>query len=178
MGESNGSPPPASRTLSALATATRVRKSAGGGAELAEVQIPLVEGVKGMDDGYLFGEGIPWGGEQWDLIIHPKPEGADYSVRQAGKDEDTGFIISVPKTQAAKLILEHGFVFNRKNPLPRGAEDGRVILAQDKHVTYLMSLPAFIDKVMDLAGIEADEQGPVTQVDADEEGDGDALAPT
>ena len=180
MGDSNG-PPPVSRTLTALTAATRVRKAADGGLQLAEVQIPLVEGVKGMDAGYLFGEDIPWGGERWDLIIHPM-EGSDhleYTVRQSGKDEDTGFIIRVPHQNTVAIILKHGFVFNRRNPLPAGAENGQVIMAQDKQVTYLMSLPAFIAQVMEVAGITADPDGeqPHLLVEVDEEGEGDALTP-
>lgn len=114
-------------------------KSAG----IAEAQAPYVPACPGMPEGFLVGNVIARSVE-WDAVLHPNL--GEYTIREKGCDETTGYVINVPAALIRQLVVEHGVKWEPKHEKP--AEGYNVLGSQDGKHWYL-PLERFVNLVLD-----------------------------
>jgi hypothetical protein len=115
-------------------------------------QLPAVEPVPGIPEGgFLLGSTVV-DNEPWDVILYP--ETLDHIIREHGKDNTTGLVVTVPKSITAKIAMDKGVAFDPKNP-PKD------IIAQMKGTfvfvnigvakqSYVMALQTFVSEVLNM----------------------------
>ncbi len=119
------------------------------------MNLPEVPEIYGMNAGFLMGSTIV-DGKTWDVVIHPDEK--EYSLREQGKDANTGVIVTLTEGEVAGLAIEHGVRFDPKKPPPELAKVmGAMIIVQAGGSGYALTLQLFAEDTWALAKKQLDE---------------------
>ncbi len=121
------------------------------------LNLPEVPEIYGMSAGFLMGSTVV-DGKTWDVVIHPDEK--EYSLREQGKDANTGVIVTLTEGEVAGLAIENGVSFDPKKPPPELAKVmGAMIIVQAEGRGYALTLQLFAEDVWAMAKKQLDEDG-------------------
>lgn len=121
----------------------RVKKRMAKSAGIAEAQAPYVPACPGMAEGFLVGNVIARSVE-WDAVLHP--DLGEYTIREKGCDETTGYVIHVPVSLTRKLVVERGVLWDPKKDKPA---EGYNVLGNQHGKHWYLPLERFVNLVLD-----------------------------